>query len=112
MKNRIYISLPISGRDMEDVESAIKSAAAQIEKHGFKAVSSLEVSPDPESSYAVHIGRGITALLECGDAVLVLPGWVESKGCNLEMEAARIYGKKILVNYEMLGHYAKEVENE
>lgn len=68
MKNRIYISLPISGRDMEDVESAIKSAAAQIEKHGFKAVSPLEVSPDPESSYAVHIGRGITALLEC-DAV-------------------------------------------
>ena len=63
---------------MEDVESAIKSAAAQIEKHGFKAVSPLEVSPDPESSYAVHIGRGITALLEC-DAVLVLPGWVESK---------------------------------
>ncbi len=111
MKNRIYISLPISGRDIEDVESAIKSAAAQIEKHGFKAVSPLEVSPDPESSYAVHIGRGITALLEC-DAVLVLPGWVESKGCNLEMEAARIYGKKILVNYEMLGHYAKEVEDE
>ncbi len=47
MKNRIYISLPISGRDMEDVESAIKSAAAQIEKHGFKAVSPLEVSPRP-----------------------------------------------------------------
>lgn len=111
MKKKIYISLPISGRDMEDVESDCKSASAQIGKHGFKAVSPLEVSPDPESSYAVHIGRGITALLEC-DAVLVLPGWVESKGCNLEMEAARIYGKKILVNYEMLGHYAKEVENE
>ena len=50
MKNRIYISLPISGRDMEDEESAIKSAAAQIEKHGLKAVSTLDVSPDPESS--------------------------------------------------------------
>ena len=111
MKNRIYISLPISGRDIEDVESAIKSAAAQIEKHGFKAVSPLEVSPDPESSYAVHIGRGITELLEC-DAALVLSGWVESKGCALEMEAARIYDKKILTNYGMLDYYAKEVEDE
>lgn len=111
MKKKIYIILPISGRDMEDVESDCKSASAQIEKHGFKAVSTLEVSSDPKASYAEHIGRDITALLEC-DAVLVLPGWVESKGCALEMEAARIYGKKILTNYGMLDYYAKEVEDE
>lgn len=111
MKKKIYISLPISGRDIKDVESDIKSAATQIEKHGFKAVSPLEVSPDPEAGYAGHIERGITALLGC-DAVLVLPGWVESKGCALEMEAARIYGKKMLTNYGMLDYYAKEVENE
>ena len=111
MKKKVYISLPISGRDMEAVESDCKSASAQIGKHGFKAVSPLEVSSDPKASYAEHIGRDITALLEC-DAVLVLPGWVESKGCALEMEATRIYGKKILTNYGMLDYYAKEVEDE
>ena len=75
MKNRIYISLPISGRDMEDVESAIKSAAAQIEKHGFKAVSPLEVSPDPESSYAVHIGAASPHCLNAMRSLSCQDGW-------------------------------------
>ena len=32
--------------------------------------------------------------LEC-DAVYFAPGWVDSKGCNLEYAAAKIYGKTI-----------------
>lgn len=28
-------------------------------------------------------------------AVYFAPGWVESKGCNLEYAAAKIYGKEI-----------------
>lgn len=29
------------------------------------------------------------------DAVYFAPGWVDSKGCNLEYAAAKIYGKTI-----------------
>ena len=89
---KIYISVPISGRNIEDVESDIIFASAQIEKHGCKAVSPLEVSPNPDASYEEHIGNDITELLRC-DAILLLDNWQQSKGCLLENQAALLYGK-------------------
>ena len=91
---KIYISLPISGRDIEEVEASCIFAAGVIEKKGHTPVSPLEVSPDPDATYAEHIGTDITALLVC-EAVLFSPGWQTSKACRLEYEAAVIYGKEM-----------------
>lgn len=62
-KKKIYISLPITGYDIKDVEKRCKSASEFIEQLGFEAVSPLEVSSNPDTSYEEHIGRDITALL-------------------------------------------------
>ena len=70
-KKKVYISLPITGHNIEDVEKRCKSACELIEQLGFDAVSPLEVSSNPDASYEEHIGRDITALLQC-DAVLSL----------------------------------------
>lgn len=94
---KIYISLPITGRDMEEVEASCIFAAAIIEKKGHTAVSPLEVSPNPNASYAEHMGKDITALLEC-DAVLFLDGWEYSEGCLLEQRAAELYHKTLYFN--------------
>lgn len=96
---KIYISLPISGRDIEEVEARCIFATGVIEKKGHTAVSPLEVSPDPDASYAEHMGKDITALLEC-DAVLFLDGWEYSEGCQLENRAAELYGKTIYYKLE------------
>ncbi len=101
-KKKVYISLPITGQDFDEVETRILFTCAILEKFGFEPVSPLDVSNNPEASYEEHIGNGITALLQC-DAVIFLKGWTGSKGCNLEHEAARIYGK-------MIFHSMKEVE--
>ena len=92
---KVYISLPITGHDIEQVEAGCIYASAVLRKKGHTPVSPLDVSPDPEASYAEHMGRDITALLEC-DAVMFLDGWEESKGCMLEHAAAEIYGKEKL----------------
>ena len=110
MKKKVYISLPISDGTWKPWNQ-IASQLRTDRKTWFQGGVTFGSIFRPKTSYAEHIGRDITALLEC-DAVLVLPGWVESKGCALEMEAARIYGKKILTNYGMLDYYAKEVEDE
>lgn len=34
------------------------------------------------------------------DAIYLDHGWTASKGCNLEYQAARIYGKQIFINTE------------
>ena len=91
---KIYISLPITGRDFEDVEADSIFASGVIQRKGHTPVSPLEVSSDPDATYAEHIGTDITALLAC-DAVVFLDGYEYSKGCRLEYEAAVIYGKEM-----------------
>lgn len=91
---KIYISLPITGHDIEEVEASCIYASGVIQDKGHTPVSPFEVSPDPDATYAEHIGTDITALLVC-EAVLFLPGWQTSKGCRLEYEVAVIYGKEM-----------------
>lgn len=89
---KIYISLPITGHDIEEVEASCIYASGVIQAKGHTPVSPLDVSPDPDATYAEHMGNDIEALL-CCDAVLFLDDWRTSKGCRLEHEAANIYGK-------------------
>lgn len=95
---KVYISLPITGHDIEEVESSCIFAKSVLKKKGHTPVSPLDVSDNPDASYAEHMGRDISALLEC-DAVVFLEGWEESKGCTLEHAAAKIYNK--LITYEL-----------
>lgn len=91
---KIYISLPITGHDIEEVEATCIYASGVIQAKGHTPVSPLDISPDPDATYARHMGNDIEALLQC-DAVLFMPGWRESKGCRLENAAAGIYGKQV-----------------
>ena len=90
---KIYISLPITGHDIEKVEATCIFVSAALEKRGHTPVSPLDISPNPDATYAEHMGNDIEALLLC-DAVLFMPGWRESKGCRLEHAAAKIYDKQ------------------
>ena len=92
---KVYISLPITGHDIEEVEARCIFAKAVLEKKGHAPVSPLDVSDNPDASYAEHMGRDISALL-CCDAVVFLEGWEASRGCRLEHAAAEIYGKRII----------------
>lgn len=73
---KVYISLPITGHDIEEVEARCIFAKAVLEKKGHTPVSPLDVSPEPDASYPEHMGRDIAALL-------FLEGWRESKGWRL-----------------------------
>lgn len=91
---KIYIILPIAGHDIEEVVASCIYVSGVIQAKGHTPVSPLDVSPDPDATYAEHMGNDIEALLNC-DAVLFLPGYQKSKGCRLEYEAAVIYGKEM-----------------
>jgi hypothetical protein len=98
---KIYISLPITGHDIDEVEARCIFTKAVIEKKGHIPISPLDVSSDPDATYAQHMGNDIAALLEC-DAVLFLEGWQLSKGCRLEYEVARIYQLKNFLSAEQI----------
>lgn len=98
---KIYISLPITGHDIEEVEARCIFAKAVIEKKGHTPVSPLDVSPDPDVTYSQHMGNDIAALLEC-DAVLFLDGWEYSRGCKLEFMTALLYQIPYFTSFEQI----------
>ena len=71
---KIYISLPITGHDIEEVEASCIYASGVIQAKGHTPVSPLDISPDPDATYSEHMGNDIEALLNC-DAVLFMENW-------------------------------------
>ena len=98
---KIYVSLPITGVDIEQVEASCIYAAAVLEKKGHTPVSPLELGHKDPEDYEAVIGTDITALL-CCDAVLFLDGWETSKGCRLENAAAEIYDKQVFYSFDRI----------
>jgi len=93
---RIYISLPISGKDLATQQQKALEVAEKLRELGHEPVSPL---PPPEAPsglsekelYAFYMGEDVKKLLTC-DAVYFCKGYLESKGCIAEMHIAMTYG--------------------
>lgn len=103
-RKRIYISIPISGHDLEEVKAKARVVRVRLLYDVFElkkgchrpdVITPFDVCPEPDKSYSYYMGKDIEALLEC-DAIYLCEGWQNSKGCMAEFEVARIYGKEIM----------------
>lgn len=96
-KKKIYISLPITGRDFDEVKSEILYVSGVLEMKGYRVVTPIDfdVNPDLDKPYHELLGNDIKALMEC-DEVCLCPGWEKSKGCRLEHFAAKLWDKDIM----------------
>ena len=103
-RKRIYISIPISGHDLEEVKEKARNIREWVlwdefglEKgwHRPDVITPFDVCREPDKPYSYYMGKDIEALLEC-DAIYLCEGWQNSKGCMAEFEVARIYGKEII----------------
>ena len=95
---RIYVSLPISGYDLDErklyamwVKNLIRDKYPKV----AKVIKPFNVCSEPDKPYSYYMGKDIEALLEC-DAIYLCEGRQNSKGCMAEFEVARIYGKEIM----------------
>ena len=94
-RKRIYISIPISGHDLEKVKERARKAKERV-SHRYDAITPFDVCSEPDKPYSYYMGKDIEALLEC-DAIYLCKGWQNSKGCMAECEVAKIYNKKIII---------------
>ena len=100
-RKRIYISIPISGHDIEEVKAKAIDIIERLLwdelgiENGLDIITPFDVCPEPDKPYSYYMGKDIEALLEC-DAIFLCEGWQNSKGCMAEFEVARIYGKEIM----------------
>ena len=104
---RMYIATPINGRhDAVDINEKLALAEKRIgvlkqvlgddpDFKDYELFSTFDLPHDPQDySEARRMGDCITAVMNC-DAIYLDHGWLQSKGCNLEYRAAKIYGKQI-----------------
>lgn len=94
MKKKLYISLPISGRKLEDVKRRAKALKELAVSEWDEVLTPFDICKDSTLPYSELMGRDITGLLEC-DAILLDFDWNESRGCRAELAIAQIYNKRI-----------------
>lgn len=80
---RIYISIPITGRDEARQREYADLMKARLSRSGWRPVSPFEIYAGKSPTYADYICYDLRALADC-DAVVMCEGWRLSRGCRIE----------------------------
>lgn len=118
-KMNIYLSLPISGRPIEEAREHASRVKALLKNKGHRATTPFDVCDDQNADYADCIGTDISAMLK-HDTVCFCLGWSHSWGCNMEREVLKLYNAKcacegkaqIRIIYENDAAYNEKTERE
>jgi len=92
----IYISGPISGLP-DGNRPAFAEMAATLRSKGWAVVNPHDLfAADVEESWEGYMRKDLAALLTCTHIVM-LPGWEQSRGAQLEKQVADAVGMPTLV---------------
>lgn len=94
---KLYLSLPITGRDLAKVKEYAKRVKGLWKEKGFEVITPFEVCPIEGMPYNYYMGRDIEALLGC-EGIILCHGWFSSQGCRAEYHVAVTYKKKIFLD--------------
>lgn len=86
---KIYISGPITGRVIEEATEEFARAEEAIRAAGHDPVNPLKNGLDPTAEWIEHMEADLCMLRDC-DAIVMLPGWVASNGCRIEVSVAAL----------------------
>lgn len=100
----VYISLPISGYDLEERKRVADAARFCLQMDpDFFVITPFDIAEsveffNPDAGYADYMKEDLAFIIEKAEAVcfLVDPLTTDSKGVKLELMTAKIYGKKIM----------------
>lgn len=107
---KIYLSAPISGRDYKEVALQFNSAEKQIRDiSALLPISPLDNGLPTDAPWSAHMLRDLEILSTC-DAVLMLPGWEHSPGCQIEKIFAERIGLRILMGLDELKAHPRETK--
>jgi hypothetical protein len=96
---KLYIAGPMTG--LPDLNFPVfHRAAALLRAAGHTVANPAEINPDPGAQWQACMFRDLEELDTC-DGILMLPGWENSPGAQIERLWAKRTGKTIL-NASML----------
>ena len=93
-KKRIYLSLPISGCDIDERRNTAAEKQLELEKMGFVVENPLENGLPADAGTFAHMRRDIEMLLGC-DAIYMMSRCFHSAGCTTEFHVATAIGLEV-----------------
>lgn len=106
MKAKYYLSGPVSNRPADMV--AAQFAAAEIMAQDAFEVVNPTANVSINEEWAPAMIKCLQDLMGC-EAIIMLPGWIESPGAKIERDFAERIGMRVL-KYEDLNPYLNECE--
>ena len=83
MQKKIYICIPITGKDFKKQREHADAIARSFSRDGWEVVNPFNIYAGKDADYWDHICFGLRALADC-DAVYFCSGWEQSLGCCIE----------------------------
>ena len=96
---RIYVSGPMTGIESFNFP-AFNAEAARLRALGYEVVNPVEINGDTTMRWEECLKRDIVAMMDC-DTLALLPGWMNSRGAQLEQYLAHRLGMKIVMACEV-----------
>ncbi len=91
---RIYLSLPISGYDIEERRDTADRKQRELEAFGYDVINPMHNGLPADAGTHQHMKRDFEMLLQC-DAIYLMERWLHSKGCQVEFEVATAIGLEV-----------------
>lgn len=95
---KVYISLPITGKDLQEQKSYARHVASSLSEAGFTPINPFDNGLGDDASYEEHMKADLRLMLDC-DAICLCKGYQYSKGCLFERDVAVKCGLKVVTEY-------------
>lgn len=93
-KTKVYISLPISGYDIDERKETAMQIEVKLRGRGYDVFNPLGTQWETGLTTYEYMKIALKALLDC-DAVMFMDGWNRSAGCHTELCVAMACGLDI-----------------
>lgn len=92
---KVYISIPISGHDEKKVREHADRIKAALSRAGHRPVNPFDIYVGHAPTYVEFLCADLRALADC-DAIFLCEGWQFSRGCRIEANFAKEFGKQFM----------------
>ena len=97
MKQKIYVSIPITGRDLDEVMAELRSVVSDLEAQNYDVITPFDMKGwEPGQTWEWYMVRCLH-MMDCVRAIYMCKGWQQSAGCRLELEYAKAHCYHIVI---------------
>ena len=91
---KIMISQPMRGKTEKEIKDEREELVKKLQEEGHEVLETVFEDFDCYASPIAYLARSIE-FLDKADAVVFMKGWQNDRGCRIEYQIAKDYGKYI-----------------